>query len=223
MVDLRIFKTSNWERMSNRQRVDALQELENSMASEQRRRPRTVLPSALSNTTRGQYMPLDPDNLHINNQLIQNDHGNYQAMQTVIHEGRHAYQDDCVTRRTVPLSQDKGHLGSWAQNMPGRGGVYNNTFFVDYRYQPVETDANNYAKDKVNSFGNQYLHDPAYKQFCDKRDAQDRHTENVAISTYGNDYEQVIRRDIERRYQTQAQQQIYDNELNETEEIEQEM
>lgn len=208
MTDYIEFETSMWSKMSHDQRVDALQGLENSMAAEQGRPPRNIKASDLPPTRRGQYSPKDPSNLQVNNSLINSSDGNYQAMQTTIHEGRHAYQDDCVTGIATPQPQDKGKVETWSHNMPGRGGVYNNADkmgYPAYRYQPIESDANSYAKDKLNSIGSQYSQDPAFRQFCAQRDAQDRYSEAVAKNTYGNDYEQVIKQDIDKRYQAKTQ------------------
>ena len=206
MPDLSAFETSNWKRLSTHRRVDALQGLENSMAAKQGRSPRSVvLDGNMPDARHGQYNPGDPDILRVNMNLVKSDNGNYQAMQSTIHEGRHAYQDDCIRSRATALPQDRSRVESWAHNMPGRGGVYN-TDGVDYRYQPVEADANDYARGEMNRFSSQYGNDPAYNDFSTARDQNDRKTELYARMQHGEHYEQVIRQDIDKRYQEKAQQ-----------------
>jgi len=205
MPDYSVFETSKWEKMTPFDRMEALQGLEISMAAEQGRTPRKVHPkSDFPSSTRGQYNPTDPGYLYINSSLINSNKENYQAMQTTIHEGRHAYQDDCVTGKAVALPQDANKIDSWSRNMPGRGGVYNQNDYTTYRFQPVEVDANNYAKERVNAIGSQYSQDSAFKSFCFKRDAQDRYSEMKAKVSYGADYEKVISQDIDKRFQAQS-------------------
>jgi hypothetical protein len=42
--------------------------------------------------------------------------------------------------------------------------------------------------------------------FCGQRDARDKYAAEVAKNTYGDNYEQVIKQDIDRRYQAKSQQ-----------------
>jgi hypothetical protein len=206
MPNVSMFETSNWEKLSRRRRVEALQGLENSMAAEQGRSPRAVKSTKFKESgIRGQYRPQDTGSLHISKSLIKSNDGNYQAMQTAIHEGRHAYQDDCVTGKTNPSPQDKGKVASWSHNMPGHGGAYYNSG-APYRYQPVEADANDYAKDKMNSFDTQLGKDPAYVRHSANRDTYDRYTDSLARQTLGNDYRQKISDGVERSYQAKQQQ-----------------
>jgi len=203
MQDYSVFETSNWKDMSYFERTEALQSLEIAMAAEQGRTPRKVHSSDLPPTTRGQYNPTDPNYIYINSYLIKSNDGNYQAVQTTLHEGRHAYQDDCVSGKVVSMHKDTEKVCSWAINMPGRGGVYNRDG-VEYRYQPVEIDANDYAKEKMNSLAEQYSKDPAFKKFCGRSDAQDRYTETRARFSYGAEYKEIIKQDISNRYLAQS-------------------
>lgn len=207
-MDVSAFKSSNWQSMNATQRVGALQGLEGNMAQQQGRQPRTVKTEKMESGTNGYYSMADPQYVKLNADLVASPQGNYQAMQTTIHEGRHAYQDDCVRGRIAPQPQDQAKEESWKQNSSATGGVYNspqNSAFVDYRYQPKEADANTYAKDQMNSCGGQLSGDPAYHAFTEKRDAQDRYTAAAAKSAYGDNYEQVIREDIGRRYEAKQE------------------
>lgn len=209
MDDVDNFSTSNWQGLSHQQRVDALQGLENNMASRQGRAPRIVTPDwNMPRTRHGEYKPENADRLHINFRLIDNNNGSYQAMQTMIHEGRHAYQHDCVQGKIIAQPEDQGKVKSWKHNMPipGSSGVYCKNG-IDYRYQPVEADAYNYSKEVMNGLISQYANDPAFIQHSSKRDLNDRRTEWFAKLRHGKDYEQDIRQDIDQRYQAKLLQQ----------------
>lgn len=211
MIDMQTFETKKWSKLDSFQRIEALQQLENSMALEQGRIARRIqYDNTMSPETRGQYSPMQPTILRVNAALIDSPDGNYQAMQTTIHEGRHAYQDDCVTGRINPLKQDKELVELWRHNMPGRGGEYNSPAkgFTGYRFQPVEADANRYAKSQIDSLHEQFSKDPSYQRFCLKRDIQDQYSETVARNTYGDDYEKVIENDINSRYQVKQMKNI---------------
>lgn len=97
----RDFESKNWNRLNFVQRVDALQGLENEMARQQGREPRTLVPETMEPSTAGYYNQEDPLRIYINeSNIYSNEPGNnYDLMDTVIHEGRHAYQDDCIYNR----------------------------------------------------------------------------------------------------------------------------
>ena len=173
------FHSENWERLNFDSRVSALQHLENQSASEQGRSARTIEPSFFEKdengfTTVGYYSPEEQDKLFINQDAI-NSNSPYQAMSTVLHEGRHAYQDDIVNDRT---STDKNmdpadaqlvdqNKDVWEKNM--QDDVYfspkEGDSFSEYRYQPIEADANNYSDAKMAEFGEKFGDDFNYLEW----------------------------------------------------------
>jgi len=149
----------------------------------------------------------DPKCLSLNSSLVNDNNGSYQAMQTTIHEGRHAYQDDCIRGRIKPQPQDRGKVEVWAYNSSALGGVYygsSDNSFTDYRYQPKEADANNFANAKMNSFSNEFFQDQSYSYFTTKRDYENLYTEAIAKSTYGENYEQAVQGRVESDYQVKS-------------------
>ena len=217
MPDLSAFKSSDWDKLTPVERVAELQKLEGQIAKEQGRPERTVRIQNMPDSTRGHYSMNDPNHLWINSNLVMEDKGNYQAMQTTIHEGRHAYQDDCIRGRIVPEPQDKGKVESWAHNSSAIGGVYNSaekSSFIDYRYQPKEVDANNFANEKMDSFSSQFQDDKAFSEFSVNQNMENQYTEAVAKSTYGDNYEHVIQSDIEHRYQAKVEQESKMHDIN---------
>jgi hypothetical protein len=200
MPDLSAFELSNWENLSAAQRVKALQEIEDMMALKLGRQPRSVAPSSRIDDDLGAYYPSNSDFLFINHDLIGSDTDSYLAVETVIHEGRHAYQDDCITNKTTPLSEDAGKVSFWSHNMPERGGYYEDADYTIYRYQPIEADANDFARDVLVSFKSFLQHDPAYRQFCIDRELDDLKTSTDARSDFGEDYERKIAQRIEDQY-----------------------
>jgi len=76
MDDYSAFVTTKWKELSFDQRREALQKLENQLASDQGRQPGTVQAAPMEEGTRGQYDPLDPENIRIKHALLKSDRGN---------------------------------------------------------------------------------------------------------------------------------------------------
>ena len=211
MIDLSAFKTSNWNKLSPDGRLEELQKLEKLMAETQSRTERTVRIMYMPHSY-GLYNTNDPKFLWLNSGLVMDNSRNYQSMQTTIHEGRHAYQDDCIRQKILPQAGDENKVELWRHNFPAAGGVYNkpSNGYTDYRFQPVETDANNFAKEKLDSFSVQ-LRDDAYGEFIDLRNKREKHAADDAAALYGDDYEQVIKESVERKYQAKSIQESKDS------------
>lgn len=194
-MDISFFTTSNWASSSFDERRDALQGLENFFAGVQGRKPRTVMVNDLKPGVMGQYSPRNSANILISPDLLKDDMGNFMAMDTVIHEGRHAYQDDCIMWLCTPLSADTLSVGGWRENMPGRGGVYFSTGF-SYRYQPVEADAYRYASVQMDAYKGDFGDDPNYIAYYIQREAEDDYRETKAKNTLGENYMEIIAQDV---------------------------
>jgi hypothetical protein len=204
MPDPSVFESSSWKILSVAQRVKALQEIEDVMATRHGRQSRTVSPSNSIDDDLGAYCPNNPDFLFINYDLIKSDTDSYLALETVMHEGRHAYQDDCVTGKIAPLPEDRMKVSSWAHNMPEREGYYEDTDYIIYRYQPTEIDTNDFTKDAMGSFGGHCQHDSMYQQYCLQRETADLRAETRARRDFGEDYKTEIAQIIEDKYKALA-------------------
>ena len=193
------FTTSNWANASVSERRDALQELENLFAGVQGRTPRFVQADDLGENILGQYSPLRPDNIVISKQLLEDDAGNFMAMDTVIHEGRHAYQDDCIMWLCTPLSGDILSVAQWRENMPGRGGKYFSSGF-SYRYQPVEADAYRYAAVQMDAYRGNFGDDSNYIAYFMQRELEDDMREDSAQTALGENFREIIAQDVSEGY-----------------------
>lgn len=160
------FQTKNWSRLSEKERLNRLQSLENDMAKEQGRVARKVEPRPTNYC--GWYDREQPDKLFINQDYLDRrlPCDQYDAMNTVIHEGRHAYQHDCVEGKIHTSPEKPETLSMWSKNNTNE--IYLDTDdFSRYRFQPIEADANDYADKKMESFQNRFHKDPNYKSYMD--------------------------------------------------------
>ncbi|TCS94854.1 hypothetical protein [Hazenella coriacea] len=75
------------------------------------------------------------------------DEQSYNIVETVIHEGRHAYQHYAL--ENPEIHPDHKELELWRKNTRHMGGVYLSPMYdFMYYYQAIERDANQYADQK---------------------------------------------------------------------------
>lgn len=186
---LQAFRAENWSRLNPNARIRALQCVENRAADEQGRLPREVQYATFlddkdggsAKRKRGFYNPEEPDYLTLNTTLIESDNP-FQAVATTFHEGRHAYQHDVVTGRTLPeKNQDPidAQIARENKKVWGENFLPNSHFslkhghtFSEYRYQSIEADANNYSDKKMNDLGLIFGNDLNYKEWNCKRQVE---------------------------------------------------
>lgn len=200
------FLTKNWNKLSENERLDALQYLENQIAVEEGRKPRQVFPDdRLGKGECGYYEESDSTHIYINRDYLQSSKngGQYDAMNTVIHEGRHAYQDDCVQGR-ITHNESPETIDKWKKNSDE--DVYypsglNRREYLNYRYQPIEEDANNFAQSKIEGFSDRFGSDRNYSKYIEKENKIRIRQERDATRDIGTNYKQIISDDIDRRYE----------------------
>ena len=145
-------KIENWEKMTLDERVDTLQQVENTAASLGGRAPLRVVAvdmggyNAAGIITNGE-MRWHTGQIAINECHLKN--GTMASLrpctQTLVHEGRHAYQfSNLYVRRTEP---DTALYASWKHNLDTgykTSGLYG---FEIYARQPIEADASAFASE----------------------------------------------------------------------------
>lgn len=139
---------SNWEGLKPAERLGALRTLESRLAEIQGRPPLPVVAEEMDSA--GFF---DGEALHVNIEHINDPSYRLEVIDTVAHEGRHAYQHYAVTHPGFhPNTQEVVY---WAANqqayfhpkeIAGRFGA------EYYMYQPVELDAWRYGEMTQNVF-----------------------------------------------------------------------
>lgn len=141
-----------WTNLTLEEKVETLQKVENSIAEISHRPACNINVENLGKGTFGYFDPLTKE-ITINANYIDsnNFHDYKECLDTVIHEGRHAYQDYNVTQREVhPRS---GEVTNWIKNEHEWGYQSAELFgFEAYEMQPVESDARAFAEDVLNNF-----------------------------------------------------------------------
>ena len=144
----------NWESLSPNERLNMLQDTECHIANIEHREPCPIVVKELPENEFGFYSP-DTRTITINERYLNDsDFNSYkETLDTLIHEGRHAYQDYNLTEREVhPRS---GEVNNWKWNENEIGYQNAEKFgFEAYAMQPVETDARAFAEDVLKAYFN---------------------------------------------------------------------
>lgn len=145
---------SEWRELSYEERMEVLQRVEFKIAEVAHRPACHVSSKSLGEGHYGYYTP-GTGSLVVNSEVISsNSFSDYkETLDTLVHEGRHAYQDYNLNEREVhPRS---GDVSNWRLNEE-RFGYQDaeHCGFKAYVLQPVEADANAFAEDVIKQYFN---------------------------------------------------------------------
>lgn len=205
------FLTQNWNNLSQKERLYSLQYYENTLAEEQGRVARkvSIKPDAEMEGAFGKYNYKEPTYFSINRNFLKNkdntctDWNSYNALKTVAHEGRHAYQDDCIMGRIDGRSAgiSAKQLEIWRKNRIAYIECeVVEKLFLKYRFQPLEEDANNYGQKEIEILQSHYNGDLNYVHFLEKAKTDNRVYEIRAEEVYGRYFKQTIEKEIDDEY-----------------------
>lgn len=146
------FRYENWSELSLEDKTRALQVAEFKIAEIEHREFCTVEVKSLDPCTYGYYNP-GTKTITLNEMYVNSDDpfSFQQTLDTLIHEGRHAYQDYNMTEREVHPREGEVNMWKWNENEIG----YQDAMlcgFEAYAMQPVETDAGAFAEDVLKSY-----------------------------------------------------------------------
>ncbi len=171
------FKTENWSKLEESDRIDVIQEMENRNAAQQGREPAEVVSSSRV-TSYGSYNSMNNQmNVNVNN------FSSYETLDTFVHESNHAYQSYCVengvgydeyTRNMMEVESmrdENGALYNYARTSP------------QYDMQCNELDSNNRAAEFLMSKSDRYKEDQEYKDYIAERDGHFKDV-NYALDNY---------------------------------------
>lgn len=156
LVNCEELKYENWIRLSDAEKTEVLNKLEEQIAAIECRPPCPVHFEPLEPNLYGGYRPGVGD-IQLNNFLLANDYGNYtELIDTLIHEGRHAYQDYNINvQETHPRHSE---VDSWRDTWGNGTGKWE--YWNDcrtelglrlYEQQSIEIDARNFAGDVIST------------------------------------------------------------------------
>jgi hypothetical protein len=105
----------SWEKLTVEERLETLQKVENSVADIAHRPPCENRPLRVLGENHFGYYDPQSKTITLNSDYLESDRDSYkESLDTVLHEGRHAYQDYNLSERQVHSS--KGDLTNWRWN-----------------------------------------------------------------------------------------------------------
>lgn len=142
----------SWKELSLDERKNILHEIENQVAVITHRPPCELVFKDLREGHLGFYT-IGTNRITINENYVASDSfADYQkTLDTLIHEGRHAYQDYNLHKREVHPRQ--GDISNWVLNEFNHGYQdVKHCGFKAYQLQPIESDARAFAEDVLKQY-----------------------------------------------------------------------
>jgi len=158
-----LFTDASWPSMDSDKRLAALQEVECRMARRQGRPACPITAVQMPANSMGAY---DGDGITLNASLLKSPrtlfgkirpYGGIAALETVIHEGRHAFQRAAICGKTTAKVPDKLRR-AWLVNTMGYMNGNGPAGFAFYAFQPMERDARSFAAREMSAIYRCIMH-----------------------------------------------------------------
>ena len=189
------FKIKKWERLSVERRIRVLNRVEKRFARRQRR---DYAPVYVVDKPEGSLGVFKVRNgkayIKLSNCLVTNVALRFKALDTVIHEGRHAHQATVISNNHSIFNF---RARKWKKNK--KGYIYPEACMIAYRMQSIERDANKYALKHLRKRRRKYKNEPSYKETLDILIKCFESAEAEAREKFGDNFKREIRRMIKQR------------------------
>lgn len=152
LADVEDLKFENWCELSTEDRQTVLQMAEYKIAEIEHRNPCQLNCQDMPYGSLGYYDPMTKQ-ITLNSRYVNSNEfvGYKETLDTLIHEGRHAYQDYNMKEREVHPREGEVNMWKWNQEEIGYQDC-NLVGWEIYAMQPVESDARAFAEDVLNHF-----------------------------------------------------------------------
>jgi hypothetical protein len=186
----------NWQNLSQKRRLAALQDLENGLAVQQNREACkvSIIPDDVykSPEERQNLRGIHEDKqIMLNEQLLKNNQP-YQATETLFHESRHDYQEHVAQHPELAESQQQ--LQDFQKNT-NEGYLAPEQYGDElYLWQPVEKDARASARTQTEElFASEFGDNQAYPEHQNRIEAEEAFYKQIGEDYLGDNYEDIAR------------------------------
>jgi hypothetical protein len=176
------FRSESWAAMDEKRQISVCQELENRNAKSQGRQPCKVS-SSRDEGAFGCYY-LKSNRIEVNLEDLNGKNTSYNVLDTVYHEGRHAYQQHCLDKGVKGLPKETLDMCD-LENKPH---VYSGQ--IRYEYCSSEIDSNNAAARKLTEHKALFYDDKAYESYINQS-WDNMHRQNACRNELGRREEQM--------------------------------
>lgn len=191
------FKLRKWGKYSSAKRLKILQALENKLAKQQHRDPIDVVVHERSDwSCFGMFTVRNGETkLYVHENLILDPSYRFHALETIIHEGRHATQ-------YIATKKEKLHWWNikekrWKANFAGYFTSAEDS--VMYNNQEVERDAQSYAIKKLSRLERKYRNEDDFHITLDRNIRRYENANADARKKYGMFYKIKMRRKVNKK------------------------
>jgi len=201
MPNITNLRQENWATITPLERETTLQALADHLAHEEGRTPCNVHAVLMDKNTRGRFS-IDAEgvsNIEINRDLVKRDQP-YQAVETLCHEDRHAYQFHIT--QYPELAESEEQLQDWKMSQEGGYIQPEELNFSTYLFQPTEADANRSARDRTDELYEDTFQDQGlYPAFKAEKEQQIADAEEFAEFELGENYKEEARQVVHVKHQ----------------------
>lgn len=154
------FRTEEWSKLDQTERVNTFQELENRYAVEQKR-PVAKIEAETNSSYYGSYS--SSNNVIRINMNDGPENNSYEQLDSYYHESRHAHQHQAIKtgKGLDETTRNMCNVEFSARNYVGGG--------PDYDIQTSEMDSNNTASNRLLEHHERYEDDPEYQKYLERR------------------------------------------------------
>ena len=142
-----------WRKLSVAEKIIVLQKIENFSAMQSNRPPAIVKIEENMPKARNGYYNTDDNTIVQNVRCIKAKSSDI-AVKNLLHEGRHAYQYDCVHHPERHREISDYTIEEWSNNFDNYKAPKKNVDYQLYYMQPLEIDARSYANSNYESYLN---------------------------------------------------------------------
>ncbi len=192
------FKFKHWVKYSPGKRQKILELIEEKQSKKLKREKLPVVINA--NPNWGSYGMFEVDasgkkTLYLSINLINDVSLRYHALETIFHEGRHAYQYEQITKKKIGFFNFKAKR--WRDNYSGY--VTSKEDRTIYSLQPVERDAQKYAIDRMEDFSFKFRNEADYQETMNQMIYRYEQTLENAKKEYGLFYKSKMYKKIKNK------------------------
>lgn len=187
------FKQRKWVKLTPSKRLKVYNALEAKFAKKQHRQPLDVViypdanwkPLGMFTNTRGKRV------IYLRQDLIDNPQMRFHGMETILHEGRHAYQYETINKK---LPWWAFRAKKWKKNWEGYIPSSENS--VAYNNQSVEQDAQKFAYKNMLKLSRKYNGDADFDRTMHTNEFRLESADDMARKEFGIFYKHRINKMI---------------------------
>ena len=194
------FKLKKWNRFSPGKRQRILEKIEKKQSKKLKRPTLPVVVDTNPNCSYFGMFEADKKGkqiLHINVNLLNEPHLRFHALETIFHEGRHAFQYNIIHKRQPRFFEFRKKR--WIENYSGY--INSNEDHLFYSAQPIERDAQRYAIKRLEKLQRRFRNEDDYWHTLDSMKYRYESTNNELREQHGLFYKRKLKKQIKSRSQ----------------------